>query len=147
MRNSKNPKAGANSSFMRSMLAAGLKGNLLNEKLAAQQNAKKELQDSRRRDMKAMKEKGLNGNKIIIPPRYKFDDRLKVDREIDCPPPSLFIGLGFNPDSKAGKRHYRRYYPDELEDVQEVIPRKPFYEEKIFRGQARGNSKSFFGST
>jgi hypothetical protein len=71
---------------------------------------------------------------VLVYPKYRFDERLKIEREIDCPPPSLFIGLGFNPHSKAGKRHYRRYYPDELEDVAEVIPRKPFYEESIFRG-------------
>lgn len=146
-RNSKNPRGGDNQSFMRNILVAGLKGNVLNEKLKAQQNAKKELEEQRRRDMRVMKERGLNGNKIVTAPRYKFDERLKVEREIECPPPSLYIGLGFNPDSKAAKRHYRRYYPDELEDVKDVIPRKPFYEEKIFRGQARGNSAGFFGSS
>lgn len=81
-----------------------------------------------------MRLKGLNGNKIMVLPKYSFDERLKIDREIDCPPPSLFIGLGYNEDKNDGKRHYRRYYPDELEQVPDVIPRKPFHEERVFRG-------------
>jgi hypothetical protein len=86
---------------------------------------------------------GSNVNKTVILPKYKFDDRLKLDREVDSPPPSLFIPLGFNENKLAGNKHYRRYYPDELEDVREVIPRKPFHEERIFRGQTRAGS--FFG--
>ncbi len=38
------------------------------------------------------------------------------------------------------KKHYRRYYPDELENVKEVMPRKPFHESIVFRGQQRGAS-------
>lgn len=42
------------------------------------------------------------------------------------------------------KKHYRRYYPDELENVKEVIPKKPFHECIVRRGQQRGASKGFF---
>ena len=55
-------------------------------------------------------------------PTYTFDERLKINREVDPPPPSLFIGLGFNATPEDKKRHYRRYYPDELENVKEVMP-------------------------
>ena len=74
------------------------------------------------------------GHKNVIMPDYAFDERLQIDREINPPPPSLFIGLGFNQDPKEKKKHYRRYYPDELENVKEVIPKLPFHEEKIMRG-------------
>lgn len=77
-------------------------------------------------------------------PRYAFDDRLKVDREFAPPPASLFMSLGFNEKKESDIKHYRRYYPDELEKVKEVIPRKPFHEENVFRGQSRGLKKSFF---
>jgi hypothetical protein len=43
--------------------------------------------------------KGKEGSKAyknVIMPVYSFDERLKIDREVDAPPPSLFIGLGFN---------------------------------------------------
>ena len=67
-------------------------------------------------------------------PKYAFDERLKLNREIDPPPASLFIGLGYNKTPEETKRHYRRYYPDELENVTEVIPKKPFHECIIKRG-------------
>ena len=76
----------------------------------------------------------------MILPAYSFDERLKINREIDPPPPSLFIGLGFNASPEDKKRHYRRYYPDELENVKEVIPEKPFHECTVIRGQQRGAS-------
>jgi hypothetical protein len=75
---------------------------------------------------------------------YEFDERLKINREVNPPPPSLFIGLGFNKTSEEQKKHYRRYYPDELENVPEIMPKKPFFESTIFRGQQRGASKGLF---
>lgn len=42
-------------------------------------------------------------------------------------------------------KHYRRYYPKELELVTEVMPiPTPFTQFKIMRGQSRGASKSWF---
>ena len=81
-----------------------------------------------------MKDNGQNSNKIVVLPKYKFDERLQIDREIHLPPASLFQELGFNENKDAGKKHYRRYFPDELEEVSSIMPRKPFYEEKIYRG-------------
>ena len=77
-------------------------------------------------------------------PVYAFDERLKIKREIDPPPASLFVGLGFNKSAEESKKHYRRYYPDELENIKEVIPKKPFHECVVRRGQQRGASKGFF---
>ena len=81
-----------------------------------------------------MKSKGLNPNKIVQMPKYAFDERLKIYREITPPPPSMFIGLGFNENKDSEKKHYRRYFPDELEEVPIIMPHKPFHEEKIYRG-------------
>jgi len=67
-------------------------------------------------------------------PMYDFDERLKIKREVNPPPPSLYIGLGFNQTPEETKKHYRRYYPDELENVKEVIPKLPFHESIVRRG-------------
>ena len=50
-------------------------------------------------------------------PFYKYDERLNIERESEIPPPELFKGVGHDPAPKAGVKHYRRYYPDELENV------------------------------
>jgi hypothetical protein len=39
---------------------------------------------------------GNKSHKNIIMPNYEEDKRLKIFRESNPPPPSLFIGLGFN---------------------------------------------------
>ena len=70
-----------------------------------------------------------------------------MEQKKDMPPSSLFIALGYN---KAGTdkkdRHYRRYYPDELEQVAEVIPHKPFHEEKVFRGSSKSKGGSWLAA-
>lgn len=60
---------------------------------------------------------GAHGN--VIKPEYKFDDRLNIDKEINHPPSSLFIALGYNKSKKDQTKHYRRFYPDELEKVKD----------------------------
>ena len=81
-----------------------------------------------------MKAAGAKLHKNVIMPKYAFDERLKINREVDPPPGSLFIGLGFNEKPEETKKHYRRYFPDELENVKEVMPKMPFHESIIFRG-------------
>jgi len=39
-------------------------------------------------------------------------------------------------------KHYRRFYPDELENDKKLFPRMPFYKFKIKRGANRGNKSS-----
>lgn len=68
-------------------------------------------------------------------PRYTVDERLKIHREIDHPPSSLFIGLGFNQVPEDNRKHYRRYFPDELENVKYIMPKKPFHDVPVMRGQ------------
>jgi hypothetical protein len=64
--------------------------------------------------------------KNVLFPTYILDPRLNVYRESNIPPESLFMGLGFdeepNPPEDKKKKHYRRYYPDELENIKEIMP-------------------------
>jgi hypothetical protein len=67
--------------------------------------------------------------------KYKLDPRLNVHREIAPPPESVFIGLGWDELPTSGKRHYRRYFPDELENVREVMSSAtPFHTYEIKKG-------------
>jgi hypothetical protein len=43
-----------------------------------------------------MKESGQKLHKNVILPKYAFDERLKIFREVDPPPSSVYVGLGFN---------------------------------------------------
>ena len=56
------------------------------------------------------------------------------------------MGLGYDPQIDSKRRHYRRYYQTELEEVTELIEESPFEEYPIKRGQSRGLSPSLFGS-
>ena len=132
-------------SFMLGLVEAGVRGQVIHQKLDAERRAKEELDKQRKEDNRQLKQSGKNGKRLIFLPQYKFDERLKIDREVDPPPASLFIGLGYNETKSSGKRHYRRYYPDELENVPQIFPRKPFHEEKVHRAQTRAFGSLFGG--
>ena len=72
-------------------------------------------------------------------PSYKWDERLKIDVEVDPPPPSLFKGVGHDPTPKAGIKHYRRYYADELENIKDdndrLLIESPFISEQLTRAE------------
>lgn len=92
-----------------------------------------------------MKKKGHKAVKNVLKPKYSLDTRLNVHREVEPPPESLFMGLGWDDKPEANRRHYRRYYPDELENIREVMPvPTPFHQYLIKRGQSRGASKGWF---
>jgi len=57
-------------------------------------------------------------------PEYKHDDELMIDREDEDKKPSdkLFVGLGWDEDATTKRKHYRRFYPNNLEDTKEVLP-------------------------
>jgi len=80
------------------------------------------MQDARQRDAEEYKRHGGNIFKNVIMPKYKFDDVLKVHREVDIPPENLFIGLGWDEHPEHKRKHYRRFYPKELETVKEIMP-------------------------
>lgn len=88
---------------------------------------------------------GSSAVKNIIMPQYTLDKRLNVYREYDSPPDSIFIGLGWDENPETKRRHYRRFYNQELENVKEIMPvSTPFESFEIKRGQSRGASKSWF---
>lgn len=66
-------------------------------------------------------------NKIM--PTYKINERLMIDVEDSKPPPDVFMPVGYNREPKDGLKHYRKFFTDELENVHEVMPTKPFLEE------------------
>jgi len=46
----------------------------------------------------------------VVMPEYKFDEEMKVDREVNQPPIELYRGLGWDKDKDTKRKHYRRYY-------------------------------------
>ena len=78
-------------------------------------------------------------------PEYALDERLKVHREVNVPPESMYLGLGWDENPETKKKHYRRFYVQELEKIKEVMPvESPFASFDIMRGQSRGASKSWW---
>jgi hypothetical protein len=81
-------------------------------------------------------------------PKYQYDERLKVNREIHKPPATIYMELGHNEDPpekpEEDKKHYRKYFNDELENNKEIFPKMPFHTSNIIRGQSRGLSKGWF---
>jgi hypothetical protein len=75
-----------------------------------------------------------NATRTVIYPTYKFDERLKVDREVDIPDPNMFFELGYNRTPEDKIKHYRRFWTNELELVEEVMPGGgPFMLEPAYR--------------
>lgn len=99
----------------------------------------------REKELEDMKRAGSNPYKNIIKPTYQLDELLGVYREVNMPPQSLYIGLGFDENPEDKKRHYRRYYADELENIKEILPNpSPFDSYLLKRGQSRGATKSWW---
>ena len=90
------------------------------------EKAKRDAEDERQRELEEFrreaKDKGLTTTSNIISPTYYRDETLQVDKEKDKPPESAFLGLGWDEDANTQRRHYRRYYPDELENIKDVLP-------------------------
>jgi hypothetical protein len=92
-----------------------------------------------------MKRAGTNPYKNILRPTYRLDEMLNVMREITKPPESLYIPLGYDEHPEDNRKHYRRYYPDELENIKELMPNPtPFDTFMLKKGQTRGAGKSFW---
>ena len=68
-----------------------------------------------------------------------MDERLKIEVEVNKPPASLFKEVGYDSKPGEGKKHYRRYYPDELENVKDdkgnSLIKSPFLSEEITRAK------------
>lgn len=111
-------------------------------KLKDADKKKKEIKaDMRKRALEEMNRAGDKGVQAIVMPEYELDKRLKVMREVRPPPEEAFIGLGWDEDDTTKRRHYRTYYPDELENNTEIFPKpSPFDSFDLKRGSARGPS-------
>ena len=57
--------------------------------------------------MEELNAKGDVAQSVVVIPQYKRDERLQIDKEIDAPPKSLFIGLGWDEDASTQRKHYR----------------------------------------
>lgn len=77
-----------------------------------------------------------------------MDPRLKVMKEKKpMPSKELFIGLGWDVDDTTKRKHYRRFFDDELENNKDIFPQpSPFDSFQLKRGQARGLSGGLFSS-
>ena len=97
---------------------------------------KREQEDARKRDAEEFKKAQAGAaSKNVVMPQYQLDKRLNVFREVNMPPDTLFIGLGWDENPESKRRHYRRYYPDELENIKEVMPiPSPFDQYDIKKG-------------
>ena len=122
------------------------KAALVAEQKSKDESAKRDLQGQRERDIEEFKKSNSKGGaKNVIYAKYKLDEELNIYREVDPPPATLFEGLGWDDLPEDKKRHYRRFYPDELENVTEVMPvPTPFMQYDIKKGQSRGASKGLF---
>ena len=105
---------------------ATLKKQLMDNEKERVEKAKRDAEDERQRELEEFrreaKDKGLTTTSNIISPTYYRDETLQVDKEKDKPPESAFLGLGWDEDANTQRRHYRRYYPDELENIKDVLP-------------------------
>ena len=112
------------------------KAKLIEEFKKEQQMIKDKAKEEYERDLQEFKRSGGKNYKNVVMPQYEFDDTLKGYREINKPPESMFIGIGwdeFPPDQK--RKHYRRYYRKELEKVKMIMPREtPFSSYDVIRG-------------
>lgn len=94
--------------------------------------------DERMRAKEELNKKGDDAHKVVLKPKYKIDERLNVYKEYDIPPENMFIGLGWDEDNTTNRRHYRQYYPDELENNKELFPQKsPFNAYDIVYGMPK----------
>jgi hypothetical protein len=83
----------------------------------------------------------------VIMPQYTLDTRLNVDKEKNAPPKEMYIGLGWDENKETKRRHYRKYYATELEDVTAIFPTpSPFNSYNLTKGQSRGTSEGMFSS-
>jgi len=71
--------------------------------------------------MEEFKASGKGSAANILMPKYEKDTVLDCDRETDKPPESLYMGLGWDENAETKRKHYRRFFPDELENVKNVL--------------------------
>lgn len=108
-------------------LLTHIKNNVAEMKLQQKQTILREKKD----DMIKMMQEGKDVHSNLIMPEYERDERLKVYREKNKPPSSLYYEVGYDgpitsAEPKVRNKHYRKYYLDELENNKQIFFRKPF---------------------
>jgi len=98
-----------------------LKKQLITAENERKDKAKRDADDERKREMEEFKASGNKASANTIMPVYERDTILECDREVNKPPESQYIALGWDEDSTTKRKHYRRFFPDELENVKEVL--------------------------
>jgi len=91
-------------------------------------------------------QEGKDVHSNIIMPVYEKDTRLKIFRERNKPPSSIYYEVGYdgpitNAEPAVRNKHYRKYYVDELENNRQIFFRKTFSNIDVKRGQSRGLRK------
>ena len=126
---------------------ANLKKKLLADEKERVDKAKRDAIDERNREMEEFKRMGTATPSNVVMPKYQRDEILDVDKEYGKPPESAFIGLGWDVDATTKRKHYRRFFADELEEVKEGMHLvSPFQTYDIKRGQSRGAKPSLWAS-
>ena len=112
-----------------------------------QHKIKKELAERDIENARTMAEAEFLETANVTYPKYQFDEKMQIDREVNPPPKLLFLGLGWDEDKETGRKHYRRFYTKDLEKVDTVLQKEsPFNQYDLKRGQSRGASKSIWQS-
>lgn len=114
------------------------------EMMSKREEQKQILKQSRTGRMKKMFKQMKHVGKNVVYPTYQYDDRLKIYREGIAPPKEVYMAVGYDPKHDSKQKHYRRFYEDELENIEEVMPGSPFQTFPVMRGQSRGLSKGWF---
>lgn len=94
----------------------------MNDEKEKREKAQRDAEDERQRELQEFKLSGNSTTSNIVYPQYYRDKDLEVDKEEKKPPESAFIGLGWDEDANTKRKHYRRFYPDELENIKSVLP-------------------------
>ena len=123
-------------------LLTHVQNGMVDIKLQKRQTLLKEKKD----DMIKMMQDGKDVHSNIIMPVYEKDERLKIYRERNKPPSSIYYEVGYDgpittSEPKVRNKHYRKFYIDELENNKQIFFRHPFITSEIKRGQSRGLQK------
>lgn len=66
------------------------------EFLKKQEEAESKERAEREKAEEVLQDKSKDGAANLIFPKYKYDQRLDIDKEVDIPPANLFMEIGFN---------------------------------------------------
>ncbi len=77
-------------------MEVGLNLKVLLQKGLSKQENKEKLALQRKEDHEKLKKEFEDAHKNVLFPKYEFDERLKIMREVSKPPATLYMELGHN---------------------------------------------------